>query len=155
LWRSWRGCERLRAEEQAHPRQNTIARLVLPTQQAPARLPRRTDRRQLIDDYQRERDAGRDDTAALDSVLWRRITTQRETAQQAQRGQYEREVQTRALLYIPEARRRLSMAGGYRESDVWPVALDFARADLHQRQQPRLGDRSPKQIAASSRRWGP
>jgi hypothetical protein len=44
------------------------------------------------------------------------------------------------------------MAGSYRESDVWPVALDFARADLHQRQQPRLGDRSQKQIAASSRK---
>jgi hypothetical protein len=74
--------------------------------------------------------------------------------QQAEQQRQETELQARALIFIPEARRRLSMAGSYNETDVWPVALDFARADLHQHQKPRQGDREQKQIAATVRQRG-
>jgi hypothetical protein len=157
-WRQRRKVERSQAAAQVRQYATTpTLPSALPT---PASLPRRPDRhtqdrRQLLRDYQVERTAGSDDTTALATALRRRTAQRAETAQERQRARYEREVQTLTPLFVPEARRRLSMGGFYSESDVLPVAKQLAAHHVKHRQTPRLPDPEPKRLAVPVYRPAP
>jgi hypothetical protein len=103
--------------------------------------PRRAD---LLRTYQDLRGRGLDETAAKTELQRQRNQQRRQTEQQRQKGQ----LQALALLKVGEARRRLSMGGSYGEDEIWPAALQLARAELRQRQRPRLPDPTPKRLAA-------
>jgi hypothetical protein len=143
--------QRQRRREQREAQVSVSPRIATPrlAPLSPAPSPSYADRsaqgrRRLLDDYRRERTAGRDDNAAQVTALQRRAELQRQAEQQRQ----ERQLQVRALLLMGEARRRLSLDGYYREDDVWPAAIALAHAEMRARQQPRQADPTPKRLAA-------
>jgi len=94
--------------------------------------------------YWRDRAAGKTETEALSTVRRDRASQRQQAEQQRQ----DEQLQAYTILFMGEARRRLSMGGFYSESDVQPVARELARAYLHQQQQPRLPDAMPKRLAS-------
>jgi DNA-binding TFAR19-related protein (PDSD5 family) len=112
--------------------------------------------RQLRVVYNRLRSMGYSDVQAHAELAHQREAQAEERHQQVEAIAADVMLATLARRYEPEARRRLSQAGAYREDQVKPAALQLARWALHQRQPARLPDEwvqaARPQIAVPARR---